>query len=145
MADTYNYLAEIERDEDGRYVVTFPDFGWGATDGATRDEALAEARDLLRELIATTMREGADLPEPSRGRKRRPLIVPPVQIALKAALYEAWREAGISQRRLARELEVAESEVRRMLNPEHSTKAATIDHALRRLGKRVSVTVGEAA
>ena len=58
MPDAYNYPAEIERDDDGRYVVAFPDFGWGATDGATREEALAEARDLLRELIATTMREG---------------------------------------------------------------------------------------
>ena len=145
MPDTCNYPAEIERDEDGRFVVAFPDFGWGATDGATRDEALAEAKDLLRELIATTMREGEDLPEPSRAGKRGPLVVPPVQIALKAALYEAWRQAGISQRRLARDLGVAESEVRRMLNPEHSTKAATIDRALRRLGKRVTVTVGEAA
>ena len=145
MPDTYNYPAEIERDEDGRHVVVFPDFGWGATDGATRDEALAEAKDLLRELIATTIREGGDLPEPSRAGKRRPLVVPPVQIALKAALYEAWRQAGISQRRLARALGVAEGEVRRMLNPEHSTKAATIDRALRRLGKRITVTVGEAA
>ena len=118
---------------------------WGATDGANRDEALAEAKDLLRELIATTIREGKDLPEPSRTGRRRPLVVPPVQIALKAALYEAWREAGISQRRLARDLDVAESEVRRMLNPEHRTKAATIDRALRRLGKRVTVTVGAAA
>ena len=84
MPDTYNYPVEIERDEDGRYVVAFPDFGWGATDGATRDEALAEARDLLRELIASAMREGNDLPEPSRTTKRRPLVVPPVPIALKA-------------------------------------------------------------
>ena len=145
MPDTYNYPAEIERDKDGRYVVTFPDFEWGATDGATRDEALLEAKDLLRELIATTIRESENLPEPSRAGKERPLIVPPVQIALKAALYEAWRQAGISQRSLARNLDVAESEVRRMLNPEHSTKAATIDRALRRLGKRVTVTVGEAA
>jgi antitoxin HicB len=68
-----------------------------------------------------------------------------VQVALKAALYEAWREAGISQRRFARDLDVAESEVRRMLNPEHSTKTATIDRALRRLGKRVTVTIGEVA
>ena len=65
-------------------------------------------------------------------------------MALKAALYKAWRQAGISQRRLARDLDVAKSEVRRMLNPEHSTKAATIDRALRRLGKRVTVNVGEA-
>ena len=85
------------------------------------------------------------LPEPSRATKRRPLVVPPVPIALKAALYEAFRKAGVSQRRLARDLDVAESEVRRMLNPDHATKSATIDRALRRLGKRVSVTVGEAA
>jgi len=145
MSGTYNYPVEIERDEDGRYVVIFPDFGWGATDGATPEEALAEARDLLRELIAATMREGDALPRPSRATKRRPLVFPPVPIALKAALYEAFREAGMSQRRLARDLDIAESEVRRMLNPDHATKAATIDRALRRLGKRVSVTVGEAA
>ena len=52
------------------------------------------------------------LPEPSRATKRRPLVVPPVPIALKAALYEAFRKAGVSQRRLARALDVAESEVR---------------------------------
>ena len=62
MPDSYDYPAAIERDEDGRHVVSFPDFGWGATDGATRDEALDEARDLLRELIAATMREGGALP-----------------------------------------------------------------------------------
>ena len=83
MPDTYNYPAEIERDEDGRYVVTFPDFGWGATDGATREVALLEAKDLLRELIATSIREGKALPQPSPAGNRRPLVVPPVQIALK--------------------------------------------------------------
>ena len=65
MLGNRNYLAKIERDEDGRFVVTFPDFGWGATDGATWDEALTEATDLLRELIATTIREGEALPAPS--------------------------------------------------------------------------------
>ena len=145
MHETYNYPADIERDEDGRYVVAFPDFGWGATDGGTLDEALHEARDLLRELIAATIRDGMDLPNPSSASERFPLIVPPVPIALKAALYQAFREAAISQRGLARDLGVAESEVRRMLNPDHATKAASIDRALRRLGKRVSVTVGEAA
>ena len=143
MPDCYNYPVEVECDEDGRFVVVFPDFGWGATDGATRDEALAEAKDLLRELITATIREGESLPAPSQAGKQNPLVVPPVQIALKAALYEAWREAGISQRRLARDLDVAESEVRRMLNPEHSTKATTIDRALRRLGRRAAVIVGK--
>ncbi len=144
MPNTFNYPVEIERDEDGLFVVTFPDFGWGATDGATLDEALVEAKDLLRELIATTIREGQVLPEPSRASKRRPLVVPPLQIALKAALYEACRQTNRSQRSLARDLAVAESEVRRMLNPDHATKASTIDAVLRHLGTCVSLTVNKA-
>ena len=66
MNQAYNYCAKIEHDEEGRFVVTFPDFGWGATDGATREEALAEAQDLLRELITTTILEGGVLPPPSQ-------------------------------------------------------------------------------
>ena len=61
MPDTFNYPAVIERDEDGRFVVTFPDFGWGGTDGATLDEALDEAKDLLRELIADDDAQGPTL------------------------------------------------------------------------------------
>ena len=140
MPDSFNYPAEIEQDENGRFVITFPDFG-GATDGATRDEALAEAKDLLRELIAVTIREGGALPEPSLPSPLRPLVVPPVQIASKAALYDVLRRTGYSKRRLARDLDVTESEVRRMLNPAHATKAAAIDNALLRLGKRVALTV----
>ncbi len=86
MPDGYNYPADVERDEDGRHVVSFPDFGWGATDGATREEALVEARDLLRELIGTTIREGGALPEPSPADEQRPTVVPRVRIALKARL-----------------------------------------------------------
>lgn len=145
MPDTFNYPAAIERDEDGRFVVTFPDFGWGGTDGATLEEALDEAKDLLRELITATMRKGRPLPEPSRASKRRPLVIPPLQIALKAALYEAYRQANISQRRLARDLNISEDEVRRMLNPDHATKAGTIDAVLGRLGVRISLTIDKAA
>ena len=96
MPHTFNYPVEIERSEDGRCFGTFPDFG-GATDGATREEALDEANALLRGLIATTIREGQALPELSR--------------------------SSNSQRRLARYLSVAESEMQRMLNPDHTTKA----------------------
>ena len=80
---TRSYPAEVERDADGRFVVTFPDFGWGATDGAT-PEAPAEARDLLRELIAITIREGRALPAPSPA-CMGPLAVPRAEVVLTAA------------------------------------------------------------
>ena len=144
MPVSFNYPALIERDESGRHVVSFPDFGWGATDGASLDEALDEAEDLLRELIAATMRHGAKLPEPSRVGKHRCHVVPPVQSAIKAALYEACRDAGISERQLAQDLDVAEAEARRMLDPDHATKPALIERALRHFGKRITVTIAEA-
>ena len=131
----------LERDEDGSYVVTFPDFGWGATAGETRETALIEAQDLLRELLRTTIREGEPIPVPSRASKHRPLVSAPVSIALKAALYDATQESGISQRQLAHDLNVTENEIRRMLNPDHATKTSTLDGALRQLGKRISVTI----
>ena len=84
------------------------------SDGATRYKALVEARDLLRELIGDHDPGGRGPARAvSRAGRGRPLVVPPMQIALKAALYQAYRQAGISQRRLARDLDVAESEVRR--------------------------------
>ena len=33
MQETCNFPTEIELDEDGCYVVVFPDFGWRASDG----------------------------------------------------------------------------------------------------------------
>ncbi len=90
--------------------------------------------------MATTVCEGRALPEPTRASTRRPLVIPPLQIVLKAALYEAYRQANISQRCLARALDVGENEVRRMLNPDHATKAGTIDAVLRQLGTQVSLT-----
>ena len=141
MSVTYSYPAKLERDEDGRYVVTFPDFGWGATDGETRSVALVEAQDLLRELLRTTIREGEPIPVPSRASNHRPLVSAPVLITLKAALYKEAQESGISQRQLARDLSVAENELRRMLNPDRVTKTSTLDAALRQLGKRISVSI----
>ena len=141
MPVTYIYPAEIERNEEGRYVVTFPDFGWGAADGETREVALSEAQDLLRELLSTTIRVGHPIPKPSRASNRRPSVTPPVRIALKTALYDASRESGISQLQLARNLDVSENDLRRMLNPNHATKTETLDTVLRRMGKRVSLTV----
>ena len=91
---TRSYPAEVERDADGRFVVTFPDFGWGATDGATLEEALAEARDLLRELIATTIREGHALPAPSRACTRGPSAVPRAEVVLKAACRRSCMSAA---------------------------------------------------
>lgn len=138
------YPAKLTQDEDGRFVVTFPDFGWGATDGATREEALEEAQDALEEIIATYLASGDVLPKPSPAR-RLPLVRPGVLIAAKAALYEAFGESGITRVALAKALGVNEAEVRRMLSPRHKTKITRLESALTILGKRLELSVADAA
>lgn len=85
MSTCYDYPAVLERDEGGRYVAFFPDFGWGATDGASPKESLREASDLLRELIATTIREGANLPSPSPKGAGQFVVQPPLEMAPRGA------------------------------------------------------------
>ena len=54
------YLALFEPDRKaGGYVITFPDFGYGATQGETGEEAMALARDLLMLTIGDFIRDQA--------------------------------------------------------------------------------------
>jgi predicted RNase H-like HicB family nuclease len=47
-----NYFARFEPDtRDGGYVVTFPDFGYGATQGETDEEANRHSQNAYRPLI----------------------------------------------------------------------------------------------
>ncbi len=141
---TYTYPAKIERDEDGAYIVTFPDFSYGATDGATETEALVDAVDLLRELLVGTIRDGEDIPRPSAARGR-PMVTAHASIAAKAAFYQVVKESDLSVRATARRLNLAENEVRRMLNPAHVTKIDRLETALASFGQFLEVSVLEAS
>jgi antitoxin HicB len=63
---TFNlpYEVKLSRDEDGRYLVRFPDIPEALTDGATREEALAEAADALAEALAGRINRGDNIPKP---------------------------------------------------------------------------------
>ena len=63
----------------------------------------------------------------------------------KLALYWAVRESGISQSELARRLNVRETVVRRMLDPNHDTRQEKIQAALEALGRRVIMAYDDAA
>jgi antitoxin HicB len=86
------YPAHLGAEGDGGYVVTFPDFGVGVTQGDDREEALAQAADLLETMVANYMAEGWDLPEPSPVRGR-PLVRLVPLAAAKAEVFRAMRQA----------------------------------------------------
>jgi antitoxin HicB len=67
-------------------------------------------------------------------------VVPvPAQTAVKAALYLALRETGLSKVELAARLGCDEKEVRRLLDPRHPSKLPRLQAALAALGKRLAL------
>lgn len=59
------FPALVSRDRCGRYLVQFPDLPEALTDGATKEEALTEAADCLREALSVRIRNGENIPVPS--------------------------------------------------------------------------------
>jgi len=52
------YQALLEPAKEGGFIVTFPDFDWGITQGDTEEDALEMATDALRTMIHEHIRKG---------------------------------------------------------------------------------------
>jgi antitoxin HicB len=143
---TFVYPARFERgDKPGVLVITFRDVPEAITQGKGEKDALWQAGDCLEEAIAGRIADGREIPKASRAARGERLIPIPAPMAAKAALYLAMGDAGISNVQLARKLGCDEKEVRRMLDPRHPTKLPRIKEELDVLGKRLVVSVEEAA
>jgi len=139
------YPATFTNDSTGRVLVQFPDLPGAATDGAGPVEAIEEAIDCLGSYLATRMARKEEIPEPSTGKRGTSPIPVPLWLAPKLALYLAVRAESMSNSELARRLNVRETVVRRMLDPDHETKAERIQAALAVFGKRLAIEVQNAA
>ena len=140
------YPAKFERgNKAGVLVITFRDLPEAITQGNGEKDALWQAGDCLEEAIAGRIADGRQIPKARRAARGERMIPVPAPMAAKAALYLAMREAGITNVQLARKLGCDEKEVRRMLDPRHPTKLPRIKEALDVLGKRLVVSVEEAA
>ncbi|MGH7963968.1 MAG: type II toxin-antitoxin system HicB family antitoxin [Candidatus Binatia bacterium] len=135
------YPANVERDEDGHFLVTFPDIPEAGTDGKTLEESLAEATDCLEEAVAGRIARTQEIPRASRKQKGQYAVVLPVHTAAKAALYLAMRESGTSKIELARRLGRDEKEIRHLLDPKYSSQLQDIEEALAAIGQELVVGV----
>jgi antitoxin HicB len=139
------YPATFIPDAKRRPVVQFVDLREAKTDGRDMAEATAEAEDCLGSALAARIARREPVPRPSKPRRGEVLVPVPLWLAPKLALYWTMHEQGISNSELARRLGVRETVVRRMLDPDHETKAEKIQQALLAVGKRVLVAVDDAA
>ncbi|MFZ3208283.1 MAG: type II toxin-antitoxin system HicB family antitoxin [Geobacteraceae bacterium] len=141
---TYRYSCTITSDEDGFYLLKFPDLPGAATDAKTLKEALAEAEDCLAEAVAGFLVRRERVPEPTYMDGDAFISIDPL-LAAKAALNNAMLEAGLSRTELAARLGVDEKIVRRLLDPKHQSHIRAVLHAAALLGLKVEVRFERAA
>jgi antitoxin HicB len=96
--------------------------------------------DALGSDLSIRLSRREEIPTPSADKRGQRLVLAP-----KLALYVAMRDQRINSSELARRLAVHERVIRRMLDPEHATKAVRIQAALAALGKQMTVEVRDAA
>ena len=143
MRMIYTYPARLEPDEEARLVVHFPDLPEALTDGADEAEALSEASDCLSEALASRIVDQEEIPTPSPTGPGMHLVSPEPTIALKAALYSALRDAGITIAELARRLGIDDREAARLISPRARTRLTRLEEALSALGYTIGIEVRE--
>jgi len=142
-----HYLALFEPDlKAGGYVVTFPDFGYGVTQGESDEETMSMAQELLMLTIEDYIREGRPLPvtAPRRGLKFRPVPLPALQSA-KVDLYKAFLQSGLKKAGFARRAGIPKTHVERLFALRHSSQLNQIEAALAALGKSLHIETRDAA
>ena len=132
------YPVNLERQEDGSILVSFPDIPEALTEGATEEEALAEAEDCLIAALGGYIQARRAIPRPSAGRGRT-LVPLPALVAAKSALYCAMRTQGVGNTALAERLGVSEGAVRRLIDPDHRSHIGQVEAALHALGQRLVI------
>ncbi len=141
------YLGLFEPDrEAGGYVVTFPDVGYGVTQGETAAEAMDMAQELVMLTIGDYIKESKPLPIPRRhrGAKFRPVPLPALQAA-KVDLYISFLDSGLKKAELARRIGIPKTHIDRLFSLRHHSRLDQIEAAFAALGKRLHVEARKAA
>jgi antitoxin HicB len=128
------------------FIVTFPDFEWGVTQGDTEEHAREMAVDALQTMIQKHIRAGEAVPPPTRprGKKYRMIRLPAMDSA-KIELYRLFHFSGISKTELARRLSIPKTTVDRLFDFKNHTRLDQMEAAFRALGKELTIRVADAA
>jgi antitoxin HicB len=139
----FEYPAVLTAENEGGFVITFPDFPEAITQGDDEEEALSNAEDSLDEAVANRIAMGMPIPTASPLLAGQYSVTIPAGTAVKAAFYSVIADLHLTKVELALELGLDEKEVRRLLDPYHPSKLNRIDDLLRLLGKRLTIQLCE--
>jgi antitoxin HicB len=129
----FGYRYTLERQENGWWLVRFPGIPEALTEGETKDEARANARDCVIAALEGYMKAGRPLPRGGSSHSGPDRAVLPSLVTAKLAVYQTMLDRGWSKAKLAKELGMPENSIRRLLDLHHSSHMWIIDEALAKM------------
>lgn len=141
----YSYPLILDEDENGTVIAQAKDVPEAITVGHDAAEATARAEDALVTALRGYIEDGRLIPRASRPKSGQPVAVLPPQVTAKLAIYQAMRDAGLTQTALAERLGCDPRQVRRLLDLDHRSRLDQLEAALSALGKRLVLQVQDAA
>ena len=128
-----------DHEEGEGFIVTFPDVPGAITGAQTREESLLLAEDALVAMLAVYVQQQRTIPTPSPVADGQELLAVPPIAAAKLALYTAMREQGITGDALAVRLNLSDSAIRKLLDPDCFSHISQIMRALRNVGRSLVI------
>jgi antitoxin HicB len=132
----FGYPYKLERQENGWWLVRFPNVPEALTEGETEEEAFENAKDCLIAALEGYVKAGRPIPHPPFKGTR---VVLPSLVTAKLAVYENMRNHGWTRSRLANELGMPENSIRRLLDLRHSSHMWVIDEALAKMNAELPI------
>ena len=129
----------LDHEEGEGFIVTFPDVPGAITGAQTREESLFLAEDVLVAMLAVYVQQQREIPTPSPVADGQELVAVPPIAAAKLALYTAMREQGITGDALAIRLNLSDSAIRKLLDPDCYSHISQIMRALRNVGRSLVI------
>jgi antitoxin HicB len=131
--------------EGSKTLASFPDFPNVHTYGDDEADALTRAVDALETYLMSVIEDREAIPAPRRPKRGQRLIALPVLTEAKIELYRQMRAAGVGKAELARRLHCHLPQIDRLLDLSHASRFDQIEQALLAVGKRLTISFGDAA
>ncbi|MCS2154259.1 hypothetical protein ACIPMZ_05440 [Scandinavium goeteborgense] len=138
----YTYPVSLTHDADtGSWMASCRDLPLMHSVGDNIEDALCEAVFGLVTALAIEVDERRPIPTGSAALEGEYPVSVPLLVAMKAALHNAMIETGTRKADLARKLEQKPPQIDRLLDVEHSSRVETVELALRKLNRSVTLTI----
>ena len=133
----YPYI--LTPDDNGTFLVTFPDIPEAAAVSEDEESAAIEALDGLLCALDGYFEDRRAVPLPSEPTEGQPVVALPALETAKVLLLNEMVSQGVRKAEMARRLDVHMPQIDRLFDLRHNTKIEFLEKAATKLGKSLNI------